>query len=56
MGIQMAWNDRRRTLSLHLAPGSRMLSPAPRAIAAQLAEGTRHVTFGGEPVRVSFQS
>ena len=29
MGIQMAWDDKRRALSLHLAPGSRLLPPGP---------------------------
>ena len=54
MGIQMAWDDTRRVLSLRLAPGSRMLSPEPRAITVQLAEVTRSVTFKGKPVEVSF--
>lgn len=53
MGIQMAWNDTRRTLSLQLAPGSRMLLPGPRAIKVQLAEVTRSVTFEGKAVEVS---
>ena len=54
MGIQMAWDDKRRALSLYLAPGSRMLPPGPRAIAVQLAGATRRVTFEGKPVQVSF--
>jgi alpha-glucosidase (family GH31 glycosyl hydrolase) len=54
MGIQMAWDDARRILSLQLAPGSRMLSSEPKAITLQLAEVTRSVTFRGKPVKVSF--
>lgn len=54
MGIQMAWNDARRTLSLQLAPGSRMLPPGQKAITAQLAETTRSFRFEGKPVEVSF--
>jgi alpha-glucosidase (family GH31 glycosyl hydrolase) len=54
MGIQMAWDDRRRTLSLQLASGSRMLPPQPRAITVQLAEVTRSVKFEGKPVEISF--
>jgi alpha-glucosidase/alpha-D-xyloside xylohydrolase len=54
MGIQMAWNDARRTLSVRLSPGSRMLPPRQRVIAVQLAETTRSVTFAGKPIEVSF--
>jgi alpha-glucosidase (family GH31 glycosyl hydrolase) len=54
MGIQMAWNDAHRTLSLSLAPGSRMLPPEQRVIALQLAETTRSVAFAGKPIEVSF--
>jgi len=53
-GIQMNWNDARKTLSLKLAAGSRMLSSEPRPIMVQLAKATRSVTFKGEPVEVSF--
>jgi alpha-glucosidase (family GH31 glycosyl hydrolase) len=56
MGIQMAWDDTRRTLSLQLAPGSRLLGPGPRAIAVQLAGTTRNIIFDGKPVQVSFRS
>jgi alpha-glucosidase (family GH31 glycosyl hydrolase) len=54
MGIQMAWDDTRRTLSLQLAPGSRLLAPGPRAITVQLAGTARNITFAGHPVQVSF--
>jgi alpha-glucosidase/alpha-D-xyloside xylohydrolase len=54
MGIQMAWNDARRTLSVRLSPSSRMLPPRQRVIAVQLAETTRSVTFAGKPIEVSF--
>ena len=56
MGIQMTWNDARKVLSLHLAPGSRMLLPGPKTILVKLAELTRSVTFEGKPVEVSFDS
>lgn len=55
MGIQMAWDDKRRTFSMQLAPGSRMLTPRPQAIAVELSGTTRSVTFEGRPVQVSFQ-
>jgi len=54
MGIQMAWNDARRTLSLSLAPGSRMLPPGPRPLNVHLGEATRSLTFTGKPMEVSF--
>ena len=54
MGIQMEWDDKRRSLGLHLAPGSRLLPPGPRTIAVQLDGTVRHVTFEGKPVQVSF--
>ncbi len=50
MGIQMKWSDARRTLSLRMADGSRMLPPAPRKIEVKLAETTRALTFEGSPV------
>jgi alpha-glucosidase/alpha-D-xyloside xylohydrolase len=53
-GIEMIWDDARRTLGLQLAPGSRMLSPEPRVFTSKLAEVTRSVTFKGKPVEVSF--
>ncbi|HUA16834.1 MAG TPA: TIM-barrel domain-containing protein [Verrucomicrobiae bacterium] len=54
MGIAMTWHDTRRTLELELAPGSRMLSPRPRAIEVQLFERIHRVAFDGKPVSVSF--
>jgi alpha-glucosidase (family GH31 glycosyl hydrolase) len=54
MGIQMAWDEMRRTFSLQLAPGSRLLPPGPREISVRLGESTRSVTFEGKPTRVSF--
>jgi alpha-glucosidase (family GH31 glycosyl hydrolase) len=54
MGIQMTWDDALRTLHLHLAPGSRMIPPKPRAIRVQLAETTRNLVFDGNPLEVQF--
>jgi alpha-glucosidase/alpha-D-xyloside xylohydrolase len=53
-GIEMKWNDARQTLKLELAPGSRMLTPEPRAINVQLLGLTKPVRFAGKPVSVSF--
>jgi hypothetical protein len=54
MGIDVAWRDSERTLSLTLSPGSRVLPPSPRTFLARLAGSTeaRTVSFRGEPVEV----
>lgn len=52
-GIQMAWHDARRTLSLRLAPGSKMIGP-PRRIAAGIlgSKSRREVVFSGRAVEL----
>ncbi|HEX6964658.1 MAG TPA: TIM-barrel domain-containing protein [Gemmatimonadaceae bacterium] len=54
MGIAMAWDDAKRTLSLRLADGSRMLPPMQRKIEVRAAGAstTRAVTFDGKPIEV----
>jgi alpha-glucosidase (family GH31 glycosyl hydrolase) len=54
MGIQMAWNDARRILSLRLASGSRMLAPSKRNFEAKVGDATKAVVFEGRPVEVRF--
>jgi alpha-glucosidase (family GH31 glycosyl hydrolase) len=54
MGTQMKWNDAARTLSFHLAPGSRMLAPLSRKIDVKLGSDTKSVAFAGHPVEVKF--
>ena len=54
LGIQMAWDDAHRKLNLRLGSGSRMLPSGTKAIALQLGENERSVTFEGKPVDVSF--
>jgi alpha-glucosidase (family GH31 glycosyl hydrolase) len=54
MGIQMAWNEVRHSLALHLADGSRMLSPARRSIEVRLGQDVKPVVFEGKPIEVSF--
>jgi hypothetical protein len=51
MGIQMAWNDGRRTLSMRLAPGSRMLG-GKRAIEVKAGGAVKQVEFVGKAVEV----
>ena len=54
MGVDMRWNDRRRTLTLRLADGSRMRPPAPRRIRARLvgAPSIRDIVFSGAVTEV----
>ncbi len=54
MGIQMDWKDAARTLTLRLAPGSRMLAPLRRKLEVKLAQETRPALFDGTPLSVSF--
>jgi alpha-glucosidase (family GH31 glycosyl hydrolase) len=54
MGIQMAWNDASRVLTMHLASGARMLPPLRRNIEVKLDQTTRAVVFEGHPLEVKF--
>jgi len=53
-GIRMAWNDARKTLSLRLEPGSKMLQPAKREIRVKAGGATRDVVFEGRNIEVRF--
>jgi alpha-glucosidase (family GH31 glycosyl hydrolase) len=55
MGIQMTWSDQRRMLHLELAPGSRMLPAAPKAMAINFMGAKRTATFTGTPLEISFE-
>jgi len=50
MGVQMTWNDARRTLHLALAPGSRMLPPNRRELIVKHGATERHTVFTGRPL------
>jgi alpha-glucosidase/alpha-D-xyloside xylohydrolase len=54
MGIQMAWNDARKVLTLRLAAGSRMLPPAKRDLRVKLGESSRSAVFEGKPLEIRF--
>ncbi len=54
MGLQMAWHDARRTLTLQLADGSRLLPPTRRNFEVKLGQNTRSLVFDGKPLVVSF--
>ena len=53
-GIQTEWNDARRIFSLHLVPGSRLLSSKSRSLTIKIAETTRNLIFEGKPIQASF--
>jgi alpha-glucosidase (family GH31 glycosyl hydrolase) len=53
MGIQMDWNDSRRVLRLHLAPGSRMLPPLRRNMEIRTEQAAHEIVFEGRPVEVA---
>jgi alpha-glucosidase len=57
MRIAMAWRDADTRLTMRLAPGSRMLPPARRAMQVRLAgsTATRTIVFEGKPVEVRFR-
>ena len=54
MGIQMAWNDRQRRLTLRLAEGSQILTPSKRRIEVRVApeKTTRAIVFEGSALNV----
>jgi hypothetical protein len=54
MGIQMAWNDAQRVLTLRLANGSRVLPPLRRNFEVTLGDTTRQTVFDGNPLQVRF--
>jgi alpha-D-xyloside xylohydrolase len=51
-GIRMAWNDARKTLSLSLAPGSRM--SGKRDIRVKLGDTVKPVVFEGRALQCVF--
>jgi alpha-glucosidase (family GH31 glycosyl hydrolase) len=54
MGTRLSWNDDRRTLTLSLEPGSRMLGPLQRTTSVKLLHSEKTVAFNGKPVQVKF--
>ena len=56
MGIATSWKDRDRSLTVRLAPNSKMLPPVTRQIAVRVAgsKDTKTITFAGKPVTVTF--
>jgi alpha-glucosidase/alpha-D-xyloside xylohydrolase len=57
MRTEMIWNDGRRSLTLRLAKGSRMLPPMRRDIEIRIAgeKAARAAVFGGRPIEVQIK-
>jgi alpha-glucosidase (family GH31 glycosyl hydrolase) len=58
MRLSLVWEDAARTLTIRLAPGSRMRPPEERRFGVRVAGGqtTRSIAFRGDPVDVVFRS
>jgi hypothetical protein len=54
MGIQMAWHDARKSLSLRLAAGSKVLAPARRDLRVKMGSATKSAVFEGRNLEVRF--
>jgi alpha-glucosidase (family GH31 glycosyl hydrolase) len=54
MGVQMKWNNSRRSLTLSLASDSRMLAPMSRNIEVKLGETVQSAVFNGSQVEMKF--
>jgi len=52
MGIEMRWDDTRRTLQMELAPGSRMLAPLRRELILKRAGTSHRAIFDGRKLEV----
>ena len=54
MRVDVAWNDRRRRLSVRLAKGSKMFAPARRNMVVHVVgeSSSREVIFEGPPIGV----
>jgi len=54
MGLQLKWNESRRTLAMRLAPGSHMRSPMRRSIEVKIGDSAKNIEFDGRPLELRF--
>ena len=54
MGTRLNWNDATKTMTLALAPGSRMLPPSRRNISVNLTGNKKNIVFDGREAEVHF--
>jgi alpha-glucosidase (family GH31 glycosyl hydrolase) len=52
-GMEMRWEDARRTFTVRLAEGSRV--PERRTMEVKLPDATRSIEFEGHPVSIAFE-
>jgi len=52
MGVQMTWDDARRTLDMQLAPGSRMLGPRRRNVTVNMGDVKKKAIFEGRRLSI----
>ncbi len=52
MGTQMAWSDSRKTLTLRLIAGSKILAPAKRELRIKMGDITKSAVFEGRNLEV----
>jgi alpha-glucosidase (family GH31 glycosyl hydrolase) len=54
-GLDLAWNDRRRRLSMRLTEGSRMIGSSERGLRIRLAGSSApyEIVFRGRPIEVT---
>jgi len=53
IGLDLKWADAQRSLTIRLAPGSRMLPPARREFKVRVENSSRTIVFDGKPINVS---
>ena len=54
MGLQLTWDDARRTLRCQLAPGSKMLTATPARFEVKLQNASRSIAFDGSLLEEKF--
>lgn len=54
MGLQLKWNESRRTLAMRLAPGSHMRSPMRRSMEVKIGDSAKNIEFDGRPLDLRF--
>jgi alpha-glucosidase/alpha-D-xyloside xylohydrolase len=52
MGVQLNWNDAAHTLTMDLAPGSKMMGPRRRNVTVKMGDVAKTVTFEGKRATV----
>ena len=54
MGMQITWNDARKSLTVRLAPSSRMIGPSRRNLEVKMGDATKTGVFEGRNLEIKF--